>query len=140
MEGVASRTVSMEVDSETKLPQDGASVPSTLNAQITEKWFKPCAEKIEELPNTTEETSTIDKESGEKSAKVPNAPTESAKKIVSLNICKSSTGACTSAALKGFEFCHKHILEDKTSPYKRCNFVSKEGNERCPNPAPKLGM
>ena len=57
-----------------------------------------------------------------------------------VNTCDSTTTLCTLPTLKGFEFCHKHILEDKTSPYKRCNFLFKEENKRCTNPAPKLGI
>ncbi|XP_066926750.1 KAT8 regulatory NSL complex subunit 2-like [Clytia hemisphaerica] len=53
-------------------------------------------------------------------------------------ICKSTAMLCKLAVLKGFEFCHQHILEDKASPYKRCHFVYKS-EKRCQNPAPKLG-
>jgi len=53
--------------------------------------------------------------------------------------CVSTIALCTLPTLKGFKFCQKHILEDKTSPYKRCNFISKEDNKRCNYPAPKLG-
>ena len=52
--------------------------------------------------------------------------------------CKSTALSCKLPVLKGFEFCHQHILEDKASPYKRCHFLYKSG-KRCQNPAPKHG-
>ena len=53
-------------------------------------------------------------------------------------LCKSIIG-CASMTLKGFEFCHKHILEDKNSPFRRCSFISKSDYRRCRNPTPILG-
>ncbi|XP_072034846.1 KAT8 regulatory NSL complex subunit 2-like isoform X2 [Amphiura filiformis] len=39
--------------------------------------------------------------------------------------------------LDGFEYCFNHILEDKNSPYKQCQFISSKNGRRCINPAPK---
>ncbi|XP_002739731.1 KAT8 regulatory NSL complex subunit 2-like [Saccoglossus kowalevskii] len=44
---------------------------------------------------------------------------------------------CMQNRLDGFEYCLKHILEDKNAPYKQCNFVSRNNAKRCTNPAPK---
>lgn len=54
------------------------------------------------------------------------------------NLCCYSQRVCNLEKLKGFDFCHKHILEDKASPFKPCDFVAKSNGRRCPNPAPKL--
>jgi KAT8 regulatory NSL complex subunit 2 len=45
---------------------------------------------------------------------------------------------CNLEKLKGFDFCHKHILEDKASPFKPCDFYAKSNDRRCMNPAPKI--
>ena len=55
------------------------------------------------------------------------------------SICKSSTGTCVLIALNGFDYCHKHILEDQQSPYQQCTFLSKVDMLRCCNPIPKQG-
>ena len=54
------------------------------------------------------------------------------------NLCHYSQCVCNLEKLRGFDFCHKHILEDKASPFKPCDFVAKSNGKRCPNPAPKL--
>lgn len=66
-----------------------------------------------------------------------NAKAES-KPDRSSNLCCYSQRICNVEKLKGFDFCHKHILEDKASPFKPCDFVAKSNGRRCPNPAPKL--
>ena len=53
--------------------------------------------------------------------------------------CGSTATVCRFPVLKGFYFCHKHILEDKASPYRRCSFVSPDDNKGCFSPAPKNG-
>ncbi|KAJ7375337.1 KAT8 regulatory NSL complex subunit 2 [Desmophyllum pertusum] len=53
-------------------------------------------------------------------------------------LCCYSQRVCNLEILKGFDFCHKHILEDKASPFKPCDFVAKSNGRRCPNPAQKL--
>ena len=54
------------------------------------------------------------------------------------NLCCYSQKECDLEKLKGFDFCHKHILEDKDSPFKPCSFISKTNGKKCTNPAPKL--
>jgi len=54
---------------------------------------------------------------------------------VQAKCCRSIT-ECGTKTLKGFEYCHKHILEDKTSPFRRCSFISKSDYRRCRNPTP----
>jgi KAT8 regulatory NSL complex subunit 2 len=39
--------------------------------------------------------------------------------------------------LDGFDYCIKHVLEDKNASYKQCNYMSNKTGKRCPNAAPK---
>ncbi|KAM9343598.1 KAT8 regulatory NSL complex subunit 2 isoform 2-T2 [Pholidichthys leucotaenia] len=51
--------------------------------------------------------------------------------------CSFSQRPCCQPRLEGFEFCIKHILEDKNAPYKQCSYISAKNGKRCPNAAPK---
>lgn len=51
--------------------------------------------------------------------------------------CSYSPRPCSQARLDGLEFCIKHVLEDKSAPYKQCSYVSNKNGKRCPNAAPK---
>ncbi|XP_071101313.1 KAT8 regulatory NSL complex subunit 2-like [Haliotis cracherodii] len=51
--------------------------------------------------------------------------------------CNYSHRTCMQNRLKDSEYCLKHILEDKNSPFKQCSFVSGKNGKRCPNAAPK---
>ncbi|XP_064595348.1 KAT8 regulatory NSL complex subunit 2-like isoform X2 [Liolophura sinensis] len=51
--------------------------------------------------------------------------------------CNYSHRACMQHRLDGFDYCLKHILEDKTSPYKQCSYISTKTNRRCGNAAPR---
>ena len=44
---------------------------------------------------------------------------------------------CMQNRLEGYEYCAKHILEDKNSVYKQCNYMSGKTGKRCPCAAPK---
>lgn len=54
-------------------------------------------------------------------------------------LCNYSQYLCRREKLNGYEFCGRHILEDKNAPYKPCNFqyARVHPNRRCPRPAPK---
>ncbi|XP_041371633.1 KAT8 regulatory NSL complex subunit 2-like isoform X2 [Gigantopelta aegis] len=54
------------------------------------------------------------------------------------SLCSYSHRTCMLNRLDGFEYCLKHILEDKTAPYKQCSFVSSRKAKRCPNAASKI--
>ena len=54
------------------------------------------------------------------------------------NLCCFSLKECDLVKLEGFDFCYRHILEDKASPFKPCDFVLKTNGKKCPQPAPKL--
>ncbi|KAL9967884.1 hypothetical protein ACROYT_G026188 [Oculina patagonica] len=66
------------------------------------------------------------------------AKVESKSDVRPRKLCAYSQRVCNLEILKGFDFCHKHILEDKASPFKPCDFVAKSNGRRCPNPAQKL--
>ncbi|XP_026867791.2 KAT8 regulatory NSL complex subunit 2 [Electrophorus electricus] len=51
--------------------------------------------------------------------------------------CAYTQRPCSQPRLEGWEFCIKHILEDKNAPYKQCSYVSNKNGKRCPNAAPK---
>lgn len=39
--------------------------------------------------------------------------------------------------LEGYEYCLKHILEDKNAPFKQCSYTSSKSGKRCTNACPK---
>ncbi|KAL8561909.1 hypothetical protein ACOMHN_046699 [Nucella lapillus] len=51
--------------------------------------------------------------------------------------CAYSHRPCTQNRLDNFDYCLKHILEDKASPFKQCSFTAPKTNRRCSNAAPK---
>lgn len=55
-----------------------------------------------------------------------------------LQTCAFALRPCSQHRLEGQEFCIKHILEDKSAPYKQCSYVSSKNGKRCPNAAPKM--
>lgn len=53
-------------------------------------------------------------------------------------LCNYSHRICMQNRLEGYEYCLKHILEDKTAPYKQCNYIYPKNGKRCTNAASKL--
>lgn len=51
--------------------------------------------------------------------------------------CNYNHRVCMQNRLEGSDYCLKHILEDKNSPYKQCSYVANKTGKRCPNAAPK---
>ncbi|XP_039602597.1 KAT8 regulatory NSL complex subunit 2 isoform X2 [Polypterus senegalus] len=51
--------------------------------------------------------------------------------------CSYSQRPCSRPRLEGLEYCIRHILEDKNSPYKQCSYISTKNGRKCPNAAPK---
>jgi hypothetical protein len=37
---------------------------------------------------------------------------------------------------QGYGFCIKHVLEDPSSPWKQCGFISRSTQKQCTNPIP----
>lgn len=52
-------------------------------------------------------------------------------------LCSFSQKICKQHRLNGFAFCIRHILEDKNSPFKQCQYKTKANGERCFNPVPE---
>ncbi|XP_055494307.1 INO80 complex subunit D-B [Leucoraja erinacea] len=52
-------------------------------------------------------------------------------------LCSYSPKLCKQRRLNGYAFCIRHVLEDRTAPFKQCEFVAKYNNQRCTNPIPK---
>lgn len=51
--------------------------------------------------------------------------------------CLYSHRTCTHNKLPGYDFCTRHILEDKNAPYKQCEYSSSKNGKRCINAATK---
>ncbi|RZF35766.1 hypothetical protein LSTR_LSTR012064 [Laodelphax striatellus] len=51
--------------------------------------------------------------------------------------CKHASRVCQKASLDGFEYCQKHILDDKNAPFKNCGYVYPINGKKCVQPAPK---
>ncbi|XP_042231914.1 KAT8 regulatory NSL complex subunit 2-like isoform X2 [Homarus americanus] len=50
--------------------------------------------------------------------------------------CAYTTYNCTMTRLDGFEYCSRHILEDKGAPFRQCNYIYTSTGKRCLRPAP----
>lgn len=44
---------------------------------------------------------------------------------------------CTQLTLDGYNYCLRHILEDKNAPFRQCSFVYSSNGKRCYMPAHK---
>ncbi|XP_078536421.1 INO80 complex subunit D [Lissotriton helveticus] len=51
-------------------------------------------------------------------------------------LCSYSPKLCKQRRLNGYAFCIRHVLEDKTAPFKQCEYVAKYNSQRCTNPIP----
>ncbi|XP_033099667.1 KAT8 regulatory NSL complex subunit 2-like isoform X2 [Anneissia japonica] len=51
--------------------------------------------------------------------------------------CNYSPRICMQNRMDGFEYCRRHILEDKSAPFKQCNYISTKNGKRCSQAAPK---
>jgi KAT8 regulatory NSL complex subunit 2 len=69
--------------------------------------------------------------------KVPQQTVRKARQPVEGLFCNYSHRTCMHNRLEGFEYCVKHILEDKTGPYKLCGYISLKNGKRCINAAPQ---
>jgi len=52
-------------------------------------------------------------------------------------LCNYSPHLCHGQRLQGYEFCIRHILEDKSAPYKPCAYTAESGGQGCPRAAPR---
>jgi len=53
------------------------------------------------------------------------------------NECRYSMRPCHRRPLVGYKYCRTHILEDKTSGYHQCSYVSLKTGRHCTQPANK---
>ncbi|XP_074652035.1 KAT8 regulatory NSL complex subunit 2-like [Tubulanus polymorphus] len=54
------------------------------------------------------------------------------------NFCNYSHRPCMQDRIENYEFCIRHILEDKKCPFKQCSFTSGKSAKRCPNAVPRV--
>lgn len=40
---------------------------------------------------------------------------------------------CLQEKVEGFNYCKRHILQDKTAPFKQCTYIHRPSGKRCPN-------
>lgn len=80
--------------------------------------------------------------------KVKSPQTNAAAKIAALRAqlqvelqnkkqCAYQPFECTQLTLDGYNYCLRHILEDKSAPFKQCAYVFSSNGKRCYLPAPK---
>ncbi|XP_053311532.1 KAT8 regulatory NSL complex subunit 2 [Spea bombifrons] len=51
--------------------------------------------------------------------------------------CSFTHRPCSQPRMEGYEYCIKHILEDRQAPFKQCSYVSTKNGRRCTSAAPK---
>ncbi|RDD39504.1 INO80 complex subunit D [Trichoplax sp. H2] len=52
-------------------------------------------------------------------------------------LCSYSQKLCKQRRLNGFAFCIRHVLEDKSCPFKQCSYMAKYNGQQCTNPIPE---
>ncbi|ODM99226.1 INO80 complex subunit D [Orchesella cincta] len=51
-------------------------------------------------------------------------------------LCSYSGKICRQRRLNGYAFCIRHILEDKSAPFKQCSYVTRNNSQKCLNAIP----
>ncbi|KFM66043.1 INO80 complex subunit D, partial [Stegodyphus mimosarum] len=51
-------------------------------------------------------------------------------------LCSYSAKLCKQRRINGYAFCIRHILEDKSAPFKQCAHVARYNKQKCTNPIP----
>lgn len=51
--------------------------------------------------------------------------------------CNYLAHECSGQCVEGYDYCIRHILEDKTAPYRLCGYVYSGNGRRCVMPTPK---
>ncbi|XP_064476064.1 KAT8 regulatory NSL complex subunit 2-like [Ornithodoros turicata] len=52
-------------------------------------------------------------------------------------VCNYMHRVCLQSRVEGYEYCIRHVLEDKTAPFRQCAFTHAQSGRRCSNAAPK---
>ena len=70
---------------------------------------------------------------------VPDTPTVqlSQKPNIGKELCSYLHRICLQNRLDGYEYCIRHILVDKNSPFRQCSYTHHQSGKRCPNAARK---
>ena len=58
-------------------------------------------------------------------------------KAIEGSFCAYSHRVCMQNRLEGYDYCLKHILEDKNAPFKQCTYKSVKTGKVCMNAAMK---
>ncbi|RWS11728.1 KAT8 regulatory NSL complex subunit 2-like protein [Dinothrombium tinctorium] len=58
-----------------------------------------------------------------------------AKRTDGKELCAYTHRICLQNKLDGFDYCIRHILVDKSAPFKQCSFIHPHSGKRCPNAA-----
>lgn len=58
--------------------------------------------------------------------------------IQSKKLCSYEAYECTQLTLDGFDYCIRHILLDKTAPFRQCSYIYASNGKRCQSAAPKI--
>lgn len=53
------------------------------------------------------------------------------------NLCKYIHRHCFQERIQGYDFCIRHILEDKNAPFRQCTYIQQPHEKKCTNAAPK---
>lgn len=54
-------------------------------------------------------------------------------------LCKFSHRKCNFLCIENYDYCLKHILEDKSAPYKPCLYLYTVSGKKCGKPALRQG-
>jgi len=57
--------------------------------------------------------------------------------LQNLKQCTYKVYECTQLTLEGYNYCQRHILQDKNAPFKQCAYTFNTNGKRCYLPAPK---
>lgn len=52
-------------------------------------------------------------------------------------LCKYIHRHCFQERIHGYDFCIRHILEDKNAPFRQCTYIQQSHKKKCTNAAPK---
>src|ERR1700761_6776548 len=50
-------------------------------------------------------------------------------------LCSYVHRICLQNRLDGFSYCIRHILEDRSAPFRQCSYIHPHSGKRCPNAA-----
>ncbi|XP_049817779.1 KAT8 regulatory NSL complex subunit 2-like isoform X2 [Aethina tumida] len=57
--------------------------------------------------------------------------------LINKRQCVYQSYDCSQLSIENYKYCLKHILHDKTAPFKQCGYVYTNNGKRCNLPAPK---